>query len=148
MKIKIVLFICLLLWGCSYKEKLIIGGVDVSKGDMISMKDTHGGFHGDGVSFMEMSFDDCSTEYDIKRNPKWRKLSLSDDLEAIVYGVNKSDEHIGPYITDDNGNSLFPMVKNGYYYFNKRNDNGYSLNIDIAIYDEDTRKLYYCEFDT
>ncbi|MCQ4638111.1 hypothetical protein NE619_15345 [Anaerovorax odorimutans] len=135
-------------------------GLNTSKGALAYVSDTHGGFHGDGTTYIELTFTDESFENALNQNSQWHPLPLSDNLTALVYG--EKDEHgsIGPYLTGDDGKSLFPAIKNGYYFFEDRQSNGKdsqddsgilkqpSFNVTLAIYDIDTRTLHFCEFDT
>lgn len=93
-------------------------------------------------------------------NEGWNKLPLTDNLNVVVYGKESPSESLGPYVTDDDGKTIFPVVENGYYFFMDRhseskgiNDdtnilNRYPFNFTIAIYDTDNQTIYYCEFDT
>lgn len=141
-------------------EKL---GVDVSGGKEVTVSDTHGGFHGDGTTYVVLEFSSDKLEEDIKNNEKWSRLPLDKGAETLAYGTRKeTDDTIeisGPYMTDDKGNGLMPKVENGYYFlFNKQNGkigmtceelgNASSLNVVLAIYDTNTQRLYFCEKDT
>ncbi len=128
-------------------------GTDVSGGTVAASFDSHGGFHGDGLTFVELTFSDDS--FGSRVQNRWRPLPLSGNLQAFVYGVSG----VGPYITQD-GVPCFPFVENGYYYFEDRQAEDtdphsdlqlfqrYSYNVTIAIYDADAQILYYCKFDT
>lgn len=125
--------------------------------------DSHGGFHGDGKSYVEISFahdqNNTLTE-EIEQSEHWSKFPLSDILHTAVYGKKSPSEIIGPAVSIKAGESLFPNVTNGYYFFYDRhseskdgNDetnllNRSSVNFTIAIYDVDTKTLYYYELDT
>lgn len=128
-------------------------GVDASAGTVVSTSDSHGGFHGDGLTFIELSFPDNSFGASIQ--DVWHPLPLSENLSTFIYGSSSA----GPYITQD-GVNCFPPVQNGCYYFQDRHSEStdpqsdlelfqrYSYNITFALYDADTQTLYYCEFDT
>lgn len=128
-------------------------GVDASAGTVVSASDSHGGFHGDGLTFIELSFPDDS--FGTRVQTAWHSLPLSGSLNTFVYGSPGA----GPYITWD-GVNCFPPVQNGCYYFEDRHSQStdphsdsellqrHSFNVTIAIYDADTRTFYYCEFDT
>jgi hypothetical protein len=119
--------------------------VDVSEGTVISETDDHGGFHGDGTTFVEISFSDNDCLNLIKESSAWKPFPLTDNMTAIIYGL---------------GNSLIPNIQNGYYCFvdrhweskDKKDDsevlNRYSFNFTAAIYDTDANILYYMELDT
>jgi len=137
-------------------------GVDVSKGTLVKDMDSHGGFHGDGMSFIEITFSDTDQDLveQIKSNGGWNGLPLTENLSAAVYGKERDNRIMGPLITNDEYEQLFPVVENGYYFFYDRHTdskdnkddtdlfNRYSYNFTIAIYDIDTRALYYYKLDT
>lgn len=133
-------------------------GMDISHGTIITNTDSHGGFHGDGIAFLEVVFEDDSLGNKMAINPSWCHLPVDDHVAALLYGVELGSGLSGPYVTQ-NGKKLFPKVENGYYFFQDRYNGGghsqgkditnrESLNLTVAIYDEDSRTLYYCEFDT
>ena len=113
--------------------------IDVSAGEEISSSDTHGGFHGDGIS--------C--------------VPLDETAQALAYGVTREDGgevfSAGPYLTDDSGDPLLPGIANGFYrLIDRHSDAGdgqnllerASLNVTLAVYDADSDTLYFCEMDT
>ena len=114
--------------------------------------DDHGGFHGDGLTLIELSFPDDS--FGARIQTTWHSLPLSGNLNTFVYGSPGREP-----ITQD-GVNCFPPVQNGYYYFEDRHSQStdphsdsellqrHSFNVTITIYDADTRTLYYCKFDT
>ena len=87
-------------------------------------------------------------------------MPLPENLNTLVYGKLNESESEGPYITDNDGNQKFPNIENGYYFFKDRHDenknaiddtnvlNRHSFNFTIAIYNSDTKVLYYYELDT
>ena len=159
--------VLLVMTGCSAaKEKSISSeiseaiGVDVSAGEVISKSDSHGGFHGDGSAVIEIQLKDTSISDQIKDNEDWNALPLTENLTALVYGIQKEDSSVGPMIHSGDGAPVIPEVENGYYYFldrhsqstNPKDDSGVlgraSYNFTIAIYDADCQTLYYMELDT
>ena len=140
--------------------------IDLTDGIMVENEDTHGGFHGDGHTFISMTFenpDDIITQ--IQNNSLWKELPLTSTLASITYGTvsyptEDSVEVSGPYAKDKDGNLFFPEIENGYYYFEDRHPQtkyAYnstlvlertSLNFTIAIFDTDYGKLYYYDLDT
>ncbi|BAK99651.1 hypothetical protein OBV_24530 [Oscillibacter valericigenes Sjm18-20] len=142
--------------------------VDISKGEITQSSDTHGGFLGDGCLFMTLDFDDEDGQAlaaQLTENPAWSSLPLTDHLSTLLYGISGSSPSVGPYsvgpyVTDSDGNALFPAVENGYYCFIDRYSDAtdpkddtevlsrHSFNFTIAIYDTDNNQLSYCEFDT
>lgn len=151
---------------CSSKseenELSTILDIDVSSGTISHTQDSHGGFHNDGLLFTEITFTDEteSLKNEIKRSSLWTEMPLPESLNTLIYGNISSTQAIGPYITDEESNPLFPNVENGYYFFKDRhsesknsgNDtdvlNRSSFNFTIAIYDEDTKTIYFAQMDT
>ncbi len=138
-------------------------GIDLSNGTVSQSTDSHGGFHGDGITYIKMTFSDKESKTiakAIENNERWNKLPLTANLNIALYGKESSSGSIGPFVTKDDGKVLFPMVENGYYFFIDRHNeskdvkddtdilNRYSFNFTIAIYDIDSQTLYYCELDT
>lgn len=123
--------------------------LDVSDGTVISSSDTHGGFHGDGTTYIALQFPEEELSDTLKQNRAWHEFPLSDTLTTLVYGKKEEQSQTGPFLTDDDGNTLIPEIKNGYYYFKDRNNNGgNSFNFTAAFYDTDSNTLYFCELDT
>ena len=132
-------------------------GINISSGTIITDTDSHGWF-GDGITFLEVAFEDESCLNQIKGNSSWKQLPVSYPVDALLYGTQNGSSSIGPYVTEG-GKKLFPKAETGYYYFKDRHSgagnqgskdvvNRHSFNFTVALYDEDTRTLYYCEFDT
>ena len=138
--------------------------VNCSNAKLVGKYDTHGGFHGDGISFYEFSFEDETAIREIRDSGNWKPLPLSDALTEIVWGVQTDDRYEFPMLTRSNDyeRPLFPRVENGYWFFRDRHSDAadpsddspvldesrYSYNFTVAIYDSDTYTLYYSEFDT
>jgi len=136
--------------------------VALAQGIMIENVDTHGGFHGDGQSLAVWKFDDNSALEQILTDSDWKELPMTDNLEALLYGVvydtGLSITEIGPCV--DFSEEQLPQIQNGYYYFVDRQAESEmqhsdaqimeraSLNFSIALYDVDTDTLYYIEVDT
>lgn len=154
------IILCLTVSGCKEEEYVYEeSGIDVSSGAILEYEDTHGGFHGDGRTYAKIKFSDDSCLEGIKENDNWKSLPLTENVEALVYGIENGNVKVGPFIQND-GEGIFPVIENGYYYFEDRqadegdkfNDSEVlkrpSINVSIAIYDEDSDILYFCEFDT
>ena len=134
---------------------------DVLGGIVAKASNSYGGFHGDGAAFAEIHYTDDRVLGEIEQSAKWKELPFDEDIEALAYGVSTEKNgvsiSVGPYLTED-GEPLLPQVQNGYYYFRDRHDQALdpydasqtlsraSLNVTLAIYDTDSRELYYCEF--
>lgn len=135
-------------------------GIDMSDGEIISESDSHGGFHGDGSTVIEIQLKDTSFSDQIKDNGDWNALPLTENLTALVYGIQTEGSSVGPMIHSGDGAPVIPEVENGYYYFldrhsqstDPKDDSGVlgraSYNFTIAIYDADHQILYYMELDT
>lgn len=160
----LLLFMLLLLSGCSkgdiQKDISENIEIDVNKGTVLTEADSHGGFHGDGITMTQISFDDGTVLDAIENNDHWNRVPLSKNITALVYGIDEETSSIGPYLTDENGNTIIPEIQNGYYYFYDRHSESKdpysdedvlgraSFNFTLALYDSDNNVLYYVEFDT
>lgn len=130
-------------------------GVDVSSSIEISDADTHGGFHGDGYTFIALRFDDNSVLDAIKKDSKWQEFPLDETMQALVYGLDDEASKIGPFLSDEQGNALVPEIQNGYYYLIDRHTETNtdilerdSFNFTVGIYDADNNIMYFCKLDT
>lgn len=163
--ILLLLLPVLILSGCQFWEEQQgkmsdVLGVDLSGGEQISDYDNHGGFHGDGISCTVLHFSDDTALNQIKQSAFWKPLPLSENLTALVYGVENEEMKIGPYFKDEQGDPMIPPITHGYYCFIDRHPEGTesqddsqvltraSLNVTFSVYDTDQDKLYYVEFDT
>lgn len=165
----IVLCLLLALTGCGARslqdEASRALELDLSAGTAVSERDTHGGFHRDGMSFLKLSFPDDALADVIAADPAWNPLPLSNVTTALVYGLRSeqdgSDLGWGPYLTDEQGEPLVsPAVENGWYRFIDRHAQSYdsadesevlergSFNFTLALYDADRNELYYLTLDT
>lgn len=140
------------------EEKIVSKALDlpIENATVKESLETHGGFLGDGETFIALSFPDGSLAEKIKAKPGWEPLPLSRRLHTLLYG---SQYYSSPF-QDEEGSSRFSNVTNGYYYFvdkqnsveNPHDDTNLfsrgSRNVIIAVYDADTSTLYYCEYDT
>ena len=107
-------------------------GVDVTEGNVVESEDSHGGFHGDGMTFVVLHFDEGGLADQLEGLAGWHPLPLSENTEALAYGRDTEDGRRGPYLCDDDGD-VFERS---------------SYNFTMAIYDIDTDRMYYVEFDT
>ena len=155
--------VSLILYACGTEsgQAVVSGelGIDVSACEVISASDTHGGFHGDGTTFIVLDCADGDVLNQIREKSGWRTFPPDDSVKALVYGIENETEHIGPYLTDQEGNPLVPEIENGYYMLIDRQiTEGWatgadilhrdSFNFALGLYDADTELLYYCELDT
>lgn len=115
-------------------------GVSLSDGTVLKYSDTHGGFLGDGETFLVISF-----EGQPEWAADWRPLPLTENLALV--NSNLAD-------------GFFPDAEQGCYFFQDRHSestgpaddsqlfNRSSLNFTLAVYDSGTDTLYYYELDT
>lgn len=138
-------------------------GIDVSDGTALSQYDTHGGFHGDGISCYAYTFSNDSCLQQVSQADGWSAFPLSETAQVLLYGVTEETETIifsaGPYFTDEDGACLVSPIENGYYCLVDRHsdagtpgDEGLlargSFNCTMAVYDADAAVFYFCELDT
>lgn len=141
-----------LLAGCSggpVKELSVALGVDLSAGAVVRQTDTHGGFHGDGETYLELTFDEtagAALEGELAQSEHWRSLPMGGTLKSTLAGNEQSKAMTG--------------TETGYWYFRDRHsgstdpddDSGLegrgSYNFDAAVYDAQARTLYYYVLDT
>ncbi len=138
-------------------------GINVTNAKLISEMDTHGGFHGDGVSCVALQLDD-ETAQEITKAIGWKAFPLNQTTKTLLYGVTQqSTEGIwtwGPNLTDDDGKPLVPRIESGYYLLQDRHSAASpnqdpaeilrraSLNLTVAVYDDVNGVLYVCRLDT
>lgn len=137
---------------CGTDEKRNYAGFGKEDFEVVEEKDTHGGFHGDGTYYLIL---DCSDnkEKALEIVNGWKEMPLSENLKVVMYG----DETYNYYFAEE---AKIPEITNGYYYFCDRHSDSTdagddtnllrraSFNFTVAIYDSDTNRLYYAEFDT
>lgn len=159
---KRILILCLallLLSGCgadsdsrgTLREVAKFCGMDTANAVTLEGMDSHGGFQGDGTSYLKLHFSQ-PPEF----GEGWKALPMSENVTTLCYGIENEYGHFGPYI--DAG--LIPEVEHGYYLFYDRHsesddpydDSGVlkrpSFNFTVAVYDTDTNILYYVKEDT
>ena len=61
--------------------------IDVSAGEELSSSDTHGGFHGDGISCVALQFSDSQVADAIAASAAWVPLPLDETAQVLAYGV-------------------------------------------------------------
>ena len=131
-------------------------GIDCSRGIANEYINTHGGFLGDGETFIEIQFLNSDFEKRIRESVGWKKFPLTENISAVIYGVSNEEMTCEPWSPGE-----IPPIKDGYYYFENRYLEGEekyddsaikgpyhrSFNYTIALYDADAMILYYCEED-
>ena len=154
----------LLLGGCSQKDNVSRTlEVDVSGGEVVAQTDTHGGFHGDGTTYLALRFADDALQEQIEASEAWRAFPLDDTVRALVYGIEGEADGVswcvGPYLTDADGEALVPEIEEGYYrLIDHQAEEGKatgadilhraSFNFALGLYDSREDILYFCELDT
>lgn len=122
--------------------------------------DSHGGFHGDGISMEVYALDRDAAVQPMHTLPGWRKGDLDQNTVILAYGDDVEDGRQGPYITDQDSRTLVPQKDWDYWYFEdrqaeKNSDERYStnvlnrpsLNFTLALY-ESSGRLYVFRMDT
>lgn len=140
--------------------------VNCTKARLMEKYDSHGGFLGDGTSFYVFNFDGNPPLRMIKDSGKWKPFPVSENVQDILWGLGNPDDdnYKGPPLITKEGDEapLFPRVENGFYFFRDRHSDAvdpyddthvfdesrFSYNFSVAIYDADTDRLYFAEFDT
>lgn len=141
----------LLLGGCGTESAAgyVARNLDIDLPEPVSVTsdDSHGGFHGDGLLHIELTFapeDMAAVEEAVSHHPSgyWNPFPMDELMEEVVYG-NCADE------------VSWPIPENGWWYLEDRQENREggmltraSFNYTFAAYDCDTGVLYYQELDT
>lgn len=161
----LVILICLASCGASEENyALMLNETDISEGTLTAERDTHGGFHGDGLFYSSFLFEGESRERfgrELSVNESWHALPLSETLSIAAYGGMYNDVSYGILLAFSDGDECnLPEVQNGYWYFVDRHPKAvdmessdellsrYSYNFVFAIYDCDTGILSYYRLDT
>lgn len=124
-------------------------GLDVSSCEVLWEVDTHGGFHGDGDTFLEFQI----PEQDVRKlagslTEEWKELPLSENLgEALLFLDRKQKKKMS-------------SAQEGYYYFEDRHPESKdpaddsklltraSHNFTLVIFDKGNRRVYYAACDS
>lgn len=157
--------------GDSFRQFCREAELDLSKAQVLSDQDSHGGFHGDGVRLVKVKFHwdtkwsagPALCPYDRAREAmaKWGEPDY--ELLCLLYGEEEITDGFsaerGPYIPYEEDMEPIPPVRSGYFYLEDRYladgpqageaicDRG-AFNFTVAVYDLETDILYYCEVDT
>ena len=118
-------------------------GLDVSSSFVVhSNEETHGGFHNDGETYLQVWFGlDITPKIEAAQD--WTALPLPEELAALA---------------ELSSELRIPAVQNGFYWFRDRqslDSRDYSetrgrgsYNFTLAVYDVDAKILYYWVLDT
>lgn len=135
-------------------------GLALDTATVLTEQDDHGGFHGDGQTFIALQLVENSLPADLPDRAGWAALPLDHNAAVLLYGETTETASRGPYLHDEAGNPLLPPVAHGYWYFQDRQAaqgeklsaeavlGRPSMNWTAAVYDADARILYYMELDT
>ncbi len=128
-------------------------GITISNAEEITNIENHGGFHGDGQTYIVLQFSDDSLIKQIEKSEEWLPFPMSDVASEIAYG--KENGYASFFPRGDDDNSVLPKIQNGYYLLRDRQENvpedilnRYSVNFTMAICDADTNLLYFLEMAT
>ena len=132
--------------------------ITLNDSKIITYKDSHDNFHGDGLTYAEISL--TEKDYNVlinslQSNSGWTVCPVSNIVEILLYGKNGH----GPYIKDSEMAISIPNITNGYYFFNTipasnfpRNTDElsyeFSLNVTIALFDKNNSMIYYYKYDS
>lgn len=119
--------------------------VDLSGAAVIEEEDTHGGWLGDGYHWVVMEFEEDISE-DLAETGGWKELPLTENLEKAMAHHSNFPDWLDPsegyyFFRDDHSESTDPTDDSELF-------DRYSYNYVLAIYDSQTRTLYYNETDT
>ena len=113
--------------------------------------ETHGGFLGDGLTYIRVDCSGTNFEALVAEKGGWRETPLTENIHTTLYG---DEEWQGIKYSYD---FLLPEVESGYYYFLDRQSDSFddvdlmnraSFNFTFALYDADEDVLYFVKFDT
>ena len=96
--------------------------------------DTHGGFHGDGESFLKLS---CPDGFEEKLGACWQAFPLEGAAYQYFYEWGGVLEH------PETGEKVIPEIVNGFWYFQ---DTG-AMNWEFAVFDCEENILYFYVWD-
>ncbi len=138
-------------------------GIDVTDAELLSEMDTHGGFHGDGISCVVLQLNEKTAQEEI-RTQGWAEFPMDETAKALLYGVTKTTPEgvwmMGPYLRGEDEKPLVPHMDKGHYFLLDRHSDAKpnqndaeilqraSINVTIAVYDDVSHLLYVCKLDT
>lgn len=133
-------------------------GVDVTAGRLLYQADDHGGFHGDGTTYIILQFQEEDFVQELKA-AQWQRLPLEETAEILLYGHTEDNTTQGPYLQLPEEMDL-PEIRNGFWFFRDDHPDAQagqplrtvlersSVNFTAALYDADAHILYYVAQDT
>ena len=127
--------------------------LDISGGKEVLNINTYSG--GEGTSCIAVTFDDDTILDAIKNRANWEAFPLDETVQTLVYGIENGTSKDGPFLADENGDSMVPEIQNGYYLLIDRHSDTKSnilergsFNVTVGLYDTDNNTLYCCKLDT
>ncbi len=181
----LLLIACLVCTGCAFTAKsrtaqLVRGigktiGVDLKNAEIVCIRDTHGGFHGDGILAVCLRPDAKTAARLTEQLPNrhWRPLPISDEAHRMLFDwgdplansedFHRIEDHPSGRAYGDFPEDGFPDAQLGCWIFCDKqlgdsdarytdahisDDERSSWNFWCAWFDADTRLLYFIEFDT
>lgn len=119
-------------------------GIDVKNGKLVSKKNTHDGFLGDGTTSIAIDFSDNETEKQILKNADWKPFPLDETIKDLL--TFDSDFEFAPFVE---------KIENGYYILIDRQEDQTadilsrgSYNFTAAFYDTDKQVMFFWKLDT
>lgn len=124
-------------------------GIDLRNYDVITTYDSTGGNLGYMNSCTSFQIENDSFESElIHDSNKWAPLPMNTDIRTLLYGGTKNGIYYNCELLTRAG---VPYIEHGYYYFVSRDSQStsplepLSYDLYVAVYDSDTRILYYYE---
>lgn len=121
--------------------------LELPPSDVEFYEDTHGGFHGDGTTYIRLKFYDGALPENFWYDVHWHPLPLTENLAWQAPQIN--------------GEAACALeVQTGWYYFRDRHSEAehdwgdapimdrFSQNFTLAVYDTDTQTLHFLKMDT
>ncbi len=149
MKKIVLLILIFIICGCTNTTQLTKSIEVEGNCEIIKEIDNHGGFLGDGESFIKLKCDS------VKLSDNWKDLPLTSELNKTMESIWCLDKCQNAYERYN-----IPNIINGSYIFidrhsestNKYDDSlineRVSYNYTLALFDKDTNTIYYFEMDT
>ena len=145
----ILLYLLFLFDDSAYSHIKRAFKIDLTSCKIVKSKDTHGGFHGDGILF---AIFDCSKNDNsiLSQINEWKNLPITN--ESLLHLFDGMEYH--DFYKNEMKEYNILNIQNGFYRFKGKNrydeasEHEHYGNYNIAIYDLDNSVLYYFEFDS
>ncbi len=150
----------------SVVQSLVQGdlGLGLHVGEITGFYDDHGGWLGDGETYIEIRCPDPGLAGTLAGRGDWQPMPVSRDVRIVVYGLVEGNVTRGPVI-HSGGKPRVPKIEHGYWCLVDRQpesyrtervrddepysiNNRYSYNLTIGLYDTDHDILYVLALDT